>query len=130
VYRWIEHTGELELSIEAPTEAEVFVDGLGALAELLGEEGGGGHARHEISLAAADRAVLLADWLEELVFLAETEDLVPERVERLELGDASLRAVVEGRRGGPPHLVKAVTHHGLEFRRANGRWRARAVLDV
>ena len=130
MYRWIEHTGELELSIEAQTEAEVFADGLGALAELLGDEGGGRRRRREISLAAADRASLLADWLEELVFLAETEDLVPERLESLELGQGSLRAVVEGRRGRPPHLVKAVTYHGLEFARANGGWRAKAVLDV
>ena len=130
MYRWIEHTGELELSIEAPTEAEVFADGLGALAELLGDEGGGRRRRRRISLAAADRASLLADWLEERVFLAETEDLVPERLASIELGQGSLRAVVDGRVGRPPHLVKAVTYHGLEFARANGQWRARAVLDV
>jgi SHS2 domain-containing protein len=129
VYRWIEHTGELELSIEAQSEAEVFADGLSALAELLGDDGGT-RERREISLEAVDRAVLLADWLEELVFLAETEDLVPERLELLELGPGSLRAIVQGRRGRPPHLVKAVTYHGLEFAPADGGWHARAVLDV
>lgn len=38
VYRWIDHTAELELAIEAPTDAGVFADALPALGQLLGEE--------------------------------------------------------------------------------------------
>ncbi len=130
MYRWIEHTGELELAIEARSEADIFADALRALAELLGEEPGGKPVRRKISLVAADRAVLLAEWLEELVFLAETADLVPARIESLELGETSLNAVVAARRGRPPHLVKAVTYHRLEFAHIDGRWHARTVLDV
>jgi len=33
--RWVEHTGELEIEIEAATGEGVFVDALRALAELL-----------------------------------------------------------------------------------------------
>ncbi len=130
MYRWIEHTGELELAIEAQSEAEIFAEALHALADLLGEEPGGEPERRQISLAAADRAVLLAAWLDELVFLAETADLVPARIESLELGERSLEAVVAARRGRPPHLVKAVTYHRLGFARTDGGWHARAVLDV
>jgi SHS2 domain-containing protein len=130
MYRWVEHTGELELEIEAPSEEAVLASALAAFAELLGEQRGGERARHEIDLGAADRAALLAEWLSELVFLAETEAFVPERVASLELTGAGLRAAVEGRRGNPRHLVKAVTYHRLEFRPDGERWRARVVLDV
>jgi SHS2 domain-containing protein len=137
-YRWVEHTGELELELEAPTEREVFEQGLAALRELLqsdrgaavGEPGTAAGDR-AVSLRSRDRATLLADWLAELAFLAESEGLVPERVGSLELGESSLEAVVEGYRGDPPHLVKAVTYHGLSFERSpTGGWRATAVLDV
>ena len=37
-YRWVEHTGELELKIEAATEEGVFSDALTAIAELLDED--------------------------------------------------------------------------------------------
>ncbi len=41
MYRWIDHTAELELAIEAPSDAGVFADALAALGQLLGEEAGG-----------------------------------------------------------------------------------------
>jgi SHS2 domain-containing protein len=129
LHRWAEHTSELELTIEADAEADVFVEGALALADLLADEPRGEPRRREIELSASDRATLLADWLAELVFLAETDGFRPERV-ALELRDGALRASVEGRTGTPRHLVKAVTYHRLELARAGDRWRARLVLDV
>jgi SHS2 domain-containing protein len=130
VYRFIDHTAELGLELEAESEEEIFAEALSALAELIACGGEGDAAPHEIELTAPDRAVLLADWLEELVFLAETEGFVPSRIQRLDLGERTLRARVEGRTGSPRHLVKAVTHHGLEFAATSSGFRAKLVLDV
>jgi SHS2 domain-containing protein len=131
-YGWAEHVGELELRIEAASEGEVFVDALRALHEVLGEDAApaGARAVRDVAVEGRERALLLAAWLEELAFLAETEGFVPEAVERLELGAAVLRARVAGREGAPPHLVKAVTYHRLAFEPAGDGWRAVAVLDV
>jgi len=130
VYRWVDHTSELELAVEAPSEADVFVDALTAFGELVGEAANGAIERYELTVASRDRATLLADFLAELVFLAETEDFIPERVAMLAVEPETLHATVEGRRGEPRHLVKAVTYHGLEFTNVDDRWRARVVLDV
>jgi SHS2 domain-containing protein len=130
VFRWVDHTSELELEIEAPSEAAVFAEALTAFAELAGD-GSGPVVLREIEADASDRALLLVDWLNELVYLAETEQFVPERLVSLEVADGKLRAEVEGRRGEPRHLVKAVTLYRLELRRdAKVGWRARVVLDV
>lgn len=132
-YRWVDHTAELELEIEAPTEEGVFTQALLALGELLGEEAPahpGEVVSFELSLSGGDRAVLLADWLDELVFRAETEDVVPIGVESIELHEGRLRATVRGVRGSPRPLVKGITHHRLAFERANARFRATVVLDV
>jgi SHS2 domain-containing protein len=129
VYRWVDHTGEVELEIEAGTEREVFADALAALAELLGVDGDG--AEHRTIVASApDRPALLAAWLEELVFLAESEGFEPVRVDSLALGKAELKATVSGRLGAPPPLVKAVTYHRLAFERRDSGYFARVVLDV
>ena len=130
MYRWVEHTGELELHVEAESPTGVFSEALQAFAELVGDGPAGEPARYEIELEAADQATLLAEWLSELVYLAETQGLVPERVAGFDLLGARLRATVEGRLGQPPHLVKAVTYHGLELVREGEGWRARVVLDV
>jgi protein archease len=129
VYRWGEHTGELELEIEADSERGVFEQGFDAIRELLdgGEEAA--VAPRRVSLRARDRAALLADWLGELAFLAE-EGLIPQRLASLELRGAGLEAVVEGHRGERRHLVKAATYHRLSLTRRGSIWRARVVLDV
>jgi SHS2 domain-containing protein len=133
VYRWVDHTAELELQLEAATEEGIFAEALAALGELLGERSSGAPgdpARHEVSASAPDRPTLLAEWLSELVFLAETEQLIAERVDALDLSGDQLDATVSGTRASPPHLVKAVTYHRLEMHEQDETWRARVVLDV
>ena len=129
MYRWVDHTAEVELEIEAPTEREVLADALMALAELLGFAAAGDQ-RREVAASAPDRAALLAAWLEELVLLAESEGFVATSLEDLSLKRDSLTAVVSGLVGDPPALVKAVTYHRLEFAFTARGYRARVVLDV
>jgi SHS2 domain-containing protein len=129
VYRWVDHTAEVELEIDARSERDVFADALAALAELMGAAGEGDELR-SVEVHAPDRPALLAAWLEELVFLAETEGFEPLGLESLELGGESLRATVRGRLGAPPPLVKAVTYHRLAFAPAGSGYSARVVLDV
>ena len=116
--------------MEADSEEAVFAEALAAVAELLGDEDGP-PVTHELDVAADERELLLVEWLSELVYLSETEQFVPERARSLELDERRLRANVEGHRGEPSQLVKAVTLHRLEFGRDDtGTWRARVVLDV
>jgi SHS2 domain-containing protein len=129
-YRWVDHTAELELTIAAPTEAAVFEEALQAFGELVGDEPAGETVAFDLELTAADRATLLVSWLDELVYRAETEDLVPEAVEHLELNGDRLVATVRGTRSRPRHLVKGVTYSGLTFERADDGYRATVVLDV
>jgi SHS2 domain-containing protein len=130
MYRWVEHTAEIELRIEAPTEEALLADALAAFAELVGRDEEGKPARHAVVVSAPDPAARLVEWLEELVFLAETEDFVPERAAKLELRGDELHAEVDGRRDRPSQLVKAVTYHGLEVAERGDGWHARVVLDV
>lgn len=134
-YRFVEHGGEVELAIEATSEPGVFEGALEAFAELVSPVGAGGAAEREVELhrfelSAGDRGLLLVDWLGELVFLAETEEFVPERLVMFELVGDRLRACVAGRRGHPRQLVKGITLNSLEFGREGGAWRGRVVFDV
>jgi len=136
VHRWVDHTAELELELEAVSERGVFEEALAALGGLLAERTGGEEetdtepARHRVSASAADRATLLAEWLSELAYLAESQGFIPTRAERLELTGNALEATVVGRRASPPHLVKAVTYHRLAIWEEDETWRARVIFDV
>ena len=129
MHRWIDHTAEVQLELEAASEEELLSEAAAALGELADEEAGE-PASHDVAVEARDRPALLAELLSELVFLGETEGFVPDRLEAIELGDGTLRARAAGRRGRPRQLVKAVTYHGLRFERDGETWRGSVVLDV
>jgi SHS2 domain-containing protein len=131
MFHWVDHTAELELEIEARTEREVLEDALAALAELITVQGRPWErAERTVQVSAPDRPALLAAWLEELVFLGESQGFVATGIESLELSHNELTATVAGVIDDPPPLVKAVTYHRLLFEPAGDRYVARVVLDV
>ena len=129
-YRWIEHASELEVELEAPTEQGVFEAGFEAMRDVLSDGEGPQRLETPVRIEGCDRAALLADWLGELAFLAETRGVVPDRLSLLELDEGEFRALVQGWKGSPPHLVKGATYHRLSFEPTSDGWRARVVLDV
>jgi SHS2 domain-containing protein len=129
-YRWLEHTAELGLEIEAASPAGVFTEAAAALGELVrDDERAGPREARTITLAGITYADLLAAWLEELVFFVETEAFIPESAE-IAVEPPDVDGTVTGRRGAPRHLVKGVTYHELSFAREGDVWRAHVVLDV
>ena len=134
-YRWVDHTAEVELEIEAPSERAVLEEALRALAGLLGVDAGGrgdleSTSERTVIAEAPDRPTLLAVWLEELAFLAESEGFVALRLVDLDLDADALRATVAGVLDEPPPLIKAVTYHRLSFGPSESGYVARVVLDV
>ncbi len=129
-YRFAEHGGEVELELESGTEEGVFLAALEAFAELVSTDAEGPAVQRKVELSDDDRALLLVDWLSELVFLADVEQFVPEGLASFELVDNRLRATVVGRREAPRQLVKAVTLSSLELAQEGAVWHGRVVLDV
>ena len=129
-HRFVDHVGEVEFELEAADESGIFEAALGAFAELVASDQDGVEEQHLIELDGGDRALLLADWLSELAFLAEVRGVTPERLAELELSAGRLRATVVGRRNSPRHIVKAVTLNDLEFAERGGGWYGHVVLDV
>jgi SHS2 domain-containing protein len=92
--------------------------------------------QEEISLAADSRQSLLVDWLNELIYRAETGHRLFGRCEvHLAADGLSLNATVFGEPVDPArhvldHEVKAATRHGLKLLRGNGGWLAEVILDV
>jgi SHS2 domain-containing protein len=131
VYRWLDHTSERELWIEDETPKAVLGEAAIALGDLLREHRQGEAVTHPVRISAPDLPALLVEWLEELVYLAETDGFVPERVVEMDLAGNAVEAVVAGQRTAPQTLVKGVTYHRLEFAQDDeNAWHARVILDV
>ncbi|MBI3185869.1 MAG: archease [Myxococcales bacterium] len=127
-----EHTGEVLVRLEAPSLEGLFAEAGRALAELLAGEPPVPKGQAErVQLEAPDRQTLLADFVNELIFLSETRKKVYSEleVERVEGGALSARV-----RGAEPDslrtAVKAATFHRLEISEGPGGYSATLVLDV
>ena len=129
----VEHTAEVCVHICAASFGELAAEAGRALAriELATSSLSPGGAWRDIEVWATDRAALLVDWLNELIYRAETDRWVAAAFQVLEATDTCLRMraqgvpVAEG-----PARVKAATFAGLEIRPIPGGLEAQVVLDV
>lgn len=128
----LEHTAEMRVRIRAPSFGELAAEAGRALAriQLGGVATPPAGAWRRIEVRASDREALLVDWLNELIFLAETECWVPAEFQVVNT-DTTLRVLARGVSvKEAPARVKAATFSGLEIRPIPGGLEAEVVFDV
>jgi len=128
-----DHISEVRLRVGAASLGELLAEAGRALArlQLRGAAPRAGGEWRTIEVSAGDRAALLAEWLNELIFLAETERWVAAEFEVESAGDRRMRARARGMRlERVPGLVKAATLHRLRVVDVPGGLEGDVVLDV
>jgi SHS2 domain-containing protein len=78
---------------------------------------------------------LMVDWLSELLYLHDVENLLFKGFKVDSVGEDGLKAMVKGEpfQEGVHVIkteVKAVTYHQIAVRQEDGRWRAQVILDL
>lgn len=78
---------------------------------------------------------LMVDWLNELLYLHEVENLLFKHFRVESVGENGLRAVAKGEFfQEETHViytgVKAVTYHQIQVQQKDGGWRAQVILDL
>ena len=132
-HRFVDHTSEIGLQVRAASFGELLAEAARGLASLMLREvpaEAAGEAR-EIEVSAHDRESLLVDWLNEILYVAETGLWIPLEIEVLEASDTRLRARARGVDVEiSPSMVKAATFHGLEVVETAEGVSAEVILDV
>ena len=133
--RPLEHTADLGVEIDAPSLEALFAQAAVALGDTLTPIANVGRdLEREVAVENADVELLLVDFLNELLFLFETDGLVVAQA-RIELEGTRLRATIRGERYDESKhplrsLVKAVTYHGLRVWQEGERYRAQVLFDL
>lgn len=135
-FKQIEHTADLGIEVEADTLEELFEGAASAMAFMMADiEKVSGAEEREIFIYASDLNEMMFRWLNELLFLFETEQFLFRgfRVSRIE--GERLEAEITGEKYDPERHeifdeIKAATYHMMEVSRKNGKWFARVVFDV
>jgi SHS2 domain-containing protein len=129
----VDHASEVQLRLRAGSFEELLAEAGRALAtiQLGGTPGPAAGPWRQIDVSSSDHASLLADWLNELVFLAETEQWVATEFGIEPADGLSVRARVRGvEMERVPGLVKAATLHGLRLQDVRGGIEGEVILDV
>ena len=128
----VDHTSELELRIRNASLAGVYEDAVRALGEeLVQAPASGTRQRRPVELDSSGPETLLADLLNEAIYLSETEGFVADGLDAARLEGGRLAGALLGHLHADARpVVKAATYHGLELVRDADGWRASVVLDV
>ena len=129
----VEHPGEVRLRLRAASLGDLVGVAGRALAEVeLGHPPGPARgAWRDITVHGRDREALLVHWLNELIYLAETDRWVGVEFAADRATDTELRMRVRGMSvDEAPSRVKAATFHGLRITGVAGGVEAEVVLDV
>lgn len=128
-----EHASEVKVRLFAPTLPALFEEACLALSEIMAETPPRAASADEpVRLMARDREALLAEWLNELIYRADSEGRLFTAAEIEHLSDTEL----QGRVGGVgvrewKTQVKAATLHELTIASLDQEgWTASVVLDV
>jgi SHS2 domain-containing protein len=130
----LEHTADVGIRAGGSTPEEVFAAAAEGMAELMGAWfPGEGHER-KVEVESTDRPGLLVAWIDELLFLHESEDAVFGAFDVDSVTERRLRARVLVSARGVRELedvgIKAGTYHRLRLEPAGNGWVAEIYLDV
>ena len=135
-YEFFDHTADVGVRVFAPTLAALIEPAGRGLYAVVGEiKGTGEPGRQEFVFPGDDPALLLRDYLAELLRLFAVQGRFVTGVEVAEFGPARLAVSVDVRtvdmtRSNLEREVKAITYHALSIRPIPGGFVAVFVVDI
>ena len=134
--KYIEHPSDVGFEVYGDTLEELYANAAIAMYslmtdvdEIVGEE------EREIEINSEDLYSLMFDWLDELIFLFDSESLIMKNFDiHADVVNFSILGRCKGGKFDPSKhesgiIIKAVTYNMMEVKK-NEEWRARVVLDV
>jgi SHS2 domain-containing protein len=138
-FEFVPHTADIAARLTAPDLGGLFEAAADAFTEALTDRATVRSAEaRDIRIEAPELDLLLVEWLEELLYLFETDGLLVAtahaQVTQREK-TCTIEASVFGERRDPARhplklLVKAVTYHGLQIERVNESYVATVIFDI
>ena len=134
--KYIEHPSDVGFEAYGDTLEELFANAAIAMYSLMTDvDEIEGEEEREIEINSEDLYSLMFDWLDELIFLFDSESLVMRSFDiAIDESNFSIQGTCKGGKFDPSKhvsgiIIKAVTYNMMEIKK-NEAWKARVVLDV
>jgi len=135
-FRFIDHTADVGVVVYGKSLAELFQNAAESFFSVLIEvKNIHEEESRSFSLDAPGLEELLVSWLNEFLFLFETQELLFSRFAIKNLSNTHLEATAWGERyveGKHPikRVIKAVTFHQLSIQEQKGMWKTQIIYDL
>ena len=136
MYETFEHTADLGLRVAAGSREDLFAEAARGLFSMIVPDLASVRLTQtrELTIAGQEIDYLLFDWLNELLYIFDTQRLLLADFE-VRLNDDGLIATTRGEAYDPKrhrldHEVKAITYHGLRVDEDETGWRGEVIVDI
>lgn len=135
-YEILEHTADLKIKAYGKDLPELFFNTLRGMFESIGSQRSdvGGQileVRREIKIKSPDLESLLVDFLSEALYLSDINNEAYFETHFEKFSEEELSGTIKGVKvKGFKEEIKAVTYHGLEVKKVDGRWEAVVLFDI
>ncbi len=135
-YRLLEHTADIGVIAYGHSLNEAFANAAYGMFNVLSDLR---NVRtvlcRDIEISATDREALLIEWLNELLFIFDVDNIIFKKFTITEMEETRLVAQACGEEVDPSRhrlrtAIKAATYHGLEIKEKDGVYVARVILDI
>jgi len=134
-YELIEHTADVGIKVRAKDLKELFRKTALSMFDIIAKpkQESGASKEIQIKLKTDDSDELLITWLNELLFLSATKELIFFDFNINKLENTNLEAIVTGRDIKNYQMnaeIKAATYHELKIEKIKSGWEAQVIFDV
>jgi SHS2 domain-containing protein len=131
-FEYLGHTADVKFRAYGKTVEDAFVNSAYAMTKSFCSSKVKGVKKKKISVEGKDFESLLYNFLEELLFLFDSEHFILSRVLEIKIKDFKLECEVVGDSGNYEIVshIKSVTYNEMFVRQEKGRWVTQLVLDV
>ncbi len=139
-YEYLEHTADIKFLAYGRTLEELFENAALAMFNVMIDTGKvSGETAKEVFLKSSDLESLLVDWLSELLYLFEVDEIVFRKFQVKEIRDEGSEYSITARASGEKFYpeshpfeteIKAVTYNQLEIEKTADGWKAQVVVDI
>jgi SHS2 domain-containing protein len=135
-YSLIEHTADFGIHVRGADPSDLFANAALAMIDQITDLAAiKGRQTVDISVEGADWPDLMVNWLREILYLWNGQDLLAARIDIERIADTGLKALVDVDPYAPErhHVrqeIKAVTYHQIRVDKAPQGWEAVVIFDI
>lgn len=134
-FKFLEHTADVKFQAFGKTLEEAFKNSALALASVMYKpEKIKPELEKKIEISGIDEKSLLYNFLEEFIFLMDSEDFLINKIQKIEIKENKLSAVVLGDNKTNKYEikgdVKAATYAEMEIKKEKNKVVVQVVLDI